>query len=150
MRCSFPARKNRPRKGPVRRFMSVSYTHLDVYKRQASAGAAEGSTAVCTARSRSCFLAAPVTSMPCAAAKLRSSVTVISSLSLIHISHRRAQRVLGVDMYPLAGACSAGVGRHLNLPLNVIGSECICREVEVRFYRVKLHFSSENREDYNG
>ena len=57
------------------------------------------------------------------------------ALSIFHNSahrgdtHRRAQRVLGVDMYPLAGACSAGVGRHLNLPLNVIGSECICREV---------------------
>ena len=32
-------------------------------------------------------------------------------------------------MYPPAGACSAGVGRHLNLPLNIVRSECICREV---------------------
>lgn len=57
------------------------------------------------------------------------------ALSIFHNSahrgdtHRRAQRVLGVDMYPPAGACSAGVGRHLNLPLNIVRSECICREV---------------------
>ena len=44
-------------------------------------------------------------------------------------AHRRAQRVLGVDVYPLAAACSAGVGCYLNLPLNIVRSECICREV---------------------
>ena len=44
-------------------------------------------------------------------------------------THRRAHRVLGVDMYPLADSCSAGVGCHLYLPLNIVRSECICREV---------------------
>ena len=57
------------------------------------------------------------------------------ALSIFHNSahrgdtHRRAQRVLGVDMYPLADSCSAGVGCHLYLPLNIVRSECICREV---------------------